>query len=63
MQDIQAQDLCLPVLASALDVDPDLAEASVLVWDLVSEEASDAEEVAAGGVQDTACSGDSLILR
>ncbi len=63
MQDIQAQDLCLPAQVSGLDVDSDLAEASALVEDLVSEEASDAEEVAAGGVQDTACSGDSLILR
>lgn len=63
MQDIQAQDLCLPVLASALDVDSVLAKALALAEDLVSEEASDAEEVAAGGAQDTACSGDSLILR
>lgn len=63
MQDIQAQDLCLPVLASALDVDSVLAKALALAEDLVSEEASDAEEVVAGGAQDTACSGDSLILR
>ncbi|KPJ69900.1 hypothetical protein AMJ44_01725 [candidate division WOR-1 bacterium DG_54_3] len=61
MQDIPAQDSCLLDLALAEVLV--LAEASALVEDLVSAEASEEEEDEAGGAEDSAHSGDTLILR